>query len=575
MTRIESKPIDRIAVAPDSTIRDVLETISKAADFGAPIGIALVLADDKKLLGVVTDGDIRRAIVGNKSLDTSISEIMTANPVTVPAGMSGDEMIRRMREQVRTSGHIRDTKVEHLITVDQEGRAVEVFNSFDLLMRTDMRNWTVGVLGLGFVGLTLAVSLAEAGYAVHGIESNRRLADNLREAQPHFHEIGLAPLLKHQLAEERFTVNTEIPNGIDIYVVAVGTPVEADVPNLASVTQAARMIGKRLKRGDLVLVRSTVPVGTTRSTVGPVLEEESGLKCGDDFSLAFAPERTVEGNALKELRSLPQVVGGYDDRSLELSAQFFGRLSPNIVRLASIEAAEMVKLINNTFRDVSFAFANEFAMICDAWDLDAVKIIEAANRGYPRNEIPLPSPGVGGFCLTKDPLIYAHAGREKGYEPLMPVNGRIVNRKIVRNVTTKVLDFLVEKKGTAAGAKVFIVGFAFKGQPETSDLRHSTTLDLLPSLTREGCALCGYDPVVPAEDIEGQGVPVVALEDGFAAADCVLVMNNHRTYSSLDLFSLLPLTNKPALFFDGWHIFDRSDVEQVPGITYEGLSGAI
>jgi CBS domain-containing protein len=182
MTKIESKPIDSISVSPEASIRDALEVISRAADFGAPIGIALVLDDEGRLLGLVTDGDIRRAIVSEKPLDTPLSEVMTKSPVTVPAGISGDDMIRQMREKVRSSGHIRDTKVEHLVTVDEKGRAVDVFNSFDLLMRTDMRNWTVGVLGLGFVGLTLAVSLAETGYVVHGVDSNEDLVDSLKRA---------------------------------------------------------------------------------------------------------------------------------------------------------------------------------------------------------------------------------------------------------------------------------------------------------------------------------------------------------------------------------------------------------
>ena len=235
----------------------------------------------------------------------------------------------------------------------------------------------------------------------------------------------------------------------------------------------------------------------------------------------------------------------------------------------------MAKLINNAFRDLSFAFANEFALICDRWNLDSVKIIEAANSGYPRNPIPVPSPGVGGSCLTKDPLIFAWAGKSKDYDSLLPLNGRLVNQRMVDLVAHKVRRFFVDRELPTKGAKVFVLGFAFKGQPDTSDMRHSTTLDLLPALREAGFDLWGYDPVADRKGIEALGIKTASIEDGFRDAAAVLVMNNHRSYSDLDMFSLASSMQRPGLFFDGWHLFLRREVEQIEGITYEGLSGAL
>jgi UDP-N-acetyl-D-mannosaminuronic acid dehydrogenase len=324
----------------------------------------------------------------------------------------------------------------------------------------------------------------------------------------------------------------------------------------------------------LVILRSTVPVGTTRQVVLPILEQGSGLCCGEDFQLAFAPERTIEGNALKELRTLPQIVAGFDERSEEVATHFFGKIAPNIIRVNSLEAAEIAKLINNAFRDVSFAFANELAVICDQWNLDAVHVIEAANMGYPRNPIPLPSPGVGGLCLTKDPFIYAWAGREKGYDPILPIWGRRINTVMVNHVAHKVLNFFKRHSLSPVGRKVFIMGFAFKGNPETSDMRHSPTLDLLSLLQKADLRLFGHDPVVPAPMLKEFNVTPSGLKDGFYEADAVIVMTNHDSYKNLDLFGLLPGMRRPGLFFDGWHAFVRKDIEQIHGIEYEGLSGA-
>ena len=568
--------VDAISVPPDATILETLRVIDGASCRGAPVGIALVISEDGKLAGVVTDGDVRQAIVDGRSLDIPVSEIMTRNPITVPAGISPTEMIFQMSEKVRRSTHVRDSKVEYLIVASDDGQVVDVVDTYELFQRADITNWRVAVIGLGFVGLTLAVTLSDVGFRVHGVEVDSARAERIAEGKPHFHELGLDPLLNHQIAKDRFRVHTSIPSGIDIYIIAVGTPLDSeDVPQLESIREAAGAVAAQLKRGDLVMLRSTVPVGTTREIVLPILEKESGLQCGSDFYLSFAPERTIEGQALRELRTLPQVVGGFDRRSVDLTSQLFSKLSPNVVRVDSLEAAELAKLINNSFRDLSFAFANEFAIICGHWNLDAVKIIEAANVGYPRNPIPMPSPGVGGFCLTKDPVIYAWAGRAKGYEPRLPLHGRAINQKMIDVVANKVLNFFAENGGETRSKKVFVVGFAFKGQPDTSDMRHSTTLELLAKLDGGGFQFYGYDPVVPSDEVERTGVRWASLKDGFEGAAAVLVMNNHRSYADMDLFSLLTRMHRPGLFVDAWHLFIRREVEQIEGIVYEGLSGAL
>ncbi|HEX9659541.1 MAG TPA: CBS domain-containing protein, partial [Rhodothermales bacterium] len=298
--------IDAISVPPDATILDTLRVIDGASGRGAPVGIALVIGEDGKLAGVVTDGDVRQAIVDGRSLDIPVSEIMTRNPITVPAGISPTEMIFQMSEKVRRSTHIRDRKVDYLIVASDDGQVVDVVDTYELSQRADITNWSVAVVGLGFVGLTLAVTLSDVGFKVHGVEVDSARAERIAEGKPHFHELGLDPLLNHQIAKDRFRVHTSIPSGIDIYIIAVGTPLDAeDVPQLESIREAATAVAAQLKRGDLVMLRSTVPVGTTREIVLPILEKESGLQCGSDFYLSFAPERTIEGQALRELRTLP------------------------------------------------------------------------------------------------------------------------------------------------------------------------------------------------------------------------------------------------------------------------------
>lgn len=567
--------IKPITVSPETTIRETLKKITGVAAQNLPTGIALVLDDRNRLLGVATDGDFRRAWAKGVDVDSPIRTIMIQDPITVPQGFSESEMIGTVMSKVRESGRIRDVKVDKVITVDSEGRVEDIVNFFELWSNLDPKNRTVCVVGLGFVGLTVAVALSDAGYKVTGFDINEATVKLINEGTAPFHEKGLSSLLKFHVSKQGFRA-TQSLEGVkaDVYLISVGTPVgKGNQPNLELLNRSANDIGKVLKKKDLVILRSTVPVGTTRSQVIPLLEKVSGLKAGEDFFIAFAPERTVEGKALEELRSLPQVIGGINKKSVDVAANFFSSLSHTIVRVGSLESAEMVKLINNSFRDLSFAFANEFALLCDQWDLDSVRIIEAANEGYPRNQIPVPSPGVGGVCLRKDPYLYSASAREPVFESSLSQLGRRVNEHMPLHLFRKVQSFLEARKAPA-NAKVFLIGFAFKGEPETSDLRDSTTVDLLRIIqAKTAWKVHGFDPVINKSELENLGVAGVSLREGFKDADCVAILNNHRSYRDMDILGLADTMKKPGLILDTWHLFPREEIERVEGVMHGGLSG--
>ncbi|MFC1612669.1 nucleotide sugar dehydrogenase, partial [Patescibacteria group bacterium] len=274
------------------------------------------------------------------------------------------------------------------------------------------------VIGMGYVGLTLALTFSDLGFKVIGVEKREKVINSLTQGRAHFFEAGLNQILKRELGKSfKFLTNLE-ESLSDIYIVAVGTPADfGRKPDFSGLKEVSQQIGKVLKKDDLIILRSTVSPGTTRSFVIPLLEQESGLRAGTDFYVSFAPERTIEGDALNELKTLPQVIGGINSKSALYTADFFNKITLQTILVNSLEAAEMVKLANNLCRDVNFGFANELALICDKFNLDANEVIEAANSGYPRNKIASPSPGVGGYCLTKDPYILADAVEKKGYSP--------------------------------------------------------------------------------------------------------------------------------------------------------------
>jgi len=431
---------------------------------------------------------------------------------------------------------------------------------------------SVCILGLGYVGLTLSSVLADVGYKVTGVDRQKHLIEGLLNAKPHFHEKGLDELLQSLAKRQNAPAYlTELSGSCaTVYIVTVGTPIlrPSLQPNLDYVRSATAEVGKILRKGDLVILRSTVPVGTTRNVALPMLEEASGLKAGVDFDLAFCPERTVEGKALRELHELPQIVGGLTETATERASRLFRRSTHTIIDVGALESAEMLKIMDNTFRDVMFSYANQMALLCESLGLDMVPLVRAANLGYNRNNIPVPSPGVGGACLSKDPYILASVCRQAGVDESLFLLGRKINETMPVHTVDRVEAELLRNGKPIKGAEVFVLGFSFKGKPETSDIRDSPTLDLIKVLQERGAIIRGHDPLVPVNEIKALGVTPRGIEEGFHGADAAIIMINHTAYEEMDIFIYLETMNKPAVLMDGWHLFSSDNFVKVPGVTY-------
>ena len=565
--------LENISIGPKDTIKVALQRLaaSKPSETNLPQGIVFIVDNKGVMLGIATDGDIRRALSKGVSLESPILKIMNKNPFVIEGIKSNTEILALVAEKNRKE-QWRDNRLSKIIVVDKNRKVLDLISFYDLWQRSDTRFKQIGVVGLGYVGLTLALTLADLGFQVRGFDINKKVRAALAAGKPTFFEDGIKQILKDNL-NKTFKVadNFAGNDNCDIYFIAVGTPLNNQKePDMSYMDNAASRIGKVLKGGDIVILRSTVPVGTTRNFVIPLLEKNSGLKAGKDFFVAFAPERTIEGKALKELRTLPQVIGGFDKSSTDLAAAAFNHMTHSVVLVDSLEEAEVVKLINNTYRDVSFAFANELSLTCNQLGVDTHRVIEAANRGYERSQVPLPSPGVGGACLEKDPFILLHSTKNKNASLVR--HARVVSDKMVDFVADTTINFLKEKKSGIKNPKVLVLGFAFKGRPVTSDMRGSTTIPFVKKLQQYTKNVHGFDPAVTRADINGLGVKYVSdLQKGFAGADAVVVMNNHPAFEELNIRGLLAGTNKPCFIFDTWGLHDRSEVEKVRHAHYKRL----
>jgi UDP-N-acetyl-D-mannosaminuronic acid dehydrogenase len=425
----------------------------------------------------------------------------------------------------------------------------------------------IAVVGLGYVGLTLSVALARRGLTVIGCDQEPRVVAALAAGRSHLYEPGVEEALREHLGSRLHVVSTLPREPVDAVVICVSTPIDpvSHAPRLEHLRDAARAVAEACPPSTLVVVRSTVPIGATRTVVLPELVQRWGRA-----HLAFCPERTIQGQALRELAELPQVVGGLDEGSRAAAEALFQRLTPRTVTVSSLEAAEMVKLINNCHTDLIYSYGNEVALLAERMRLDPLELIRAANLDYPRPD--LAKPGfVGGGCLSKDPYILLESARAVGHQPWLIGESRALNEHLPRHVARRFLELLHETRGEVTNARVLLLGFAYKGWPPTDDMRGAPALPMLEALNGAGVALRGHDFLVAPEVLEGLGVGVTGVAEGFAGADGVLVITNHPEYAKLDLPPLLGSLRKPALVYDCWRILDEETVCAEPRVRYAGI----
>jgi UDP-N-acetyl-D-mannosaminuronic acid dehydrogenase len=434
------------------------------------------------------------------------------------------------------------------------------------------RDRNICILGLGYVGLTLAVVMAEVGFRVYGVEIREDIVPKLAKGEPHFHEPGLAGRLMTLLKSGRLLVSQHIPKSLDasVYVITVGTPLDAARNvRVDMIGNVVLEIAQHLKTGDMVVMRSTVEIGTTRNLVKPVLDAT-----GCQYDLVFCPERTLEGQALRELRELPQIVGGHDQNARIRAAQVFQFLTPTVVQVSSLETGELIKLVDNAQRDVFFGLSNEVARIGDAIGVSVVEVIRAGRIGYTRSYLPMPGP-VGGPCLEKDSIILASGLKHYGISPEIILAARRTNERQPDEIIPELKRFCCETAGFPEAPAITLAGFAFKGRPETDDLRGTMAKPILAAL-RAAFPLSrfrGFDVVVGADKLHDlfQVEPVATIDDAFSGSHLVVIANNHPCFEQMPLPLLAERMARPAVIFDFWNNFASTNMELPEGITYTGL----
>lgn len=415
------------------------------------------------------------------------------------------------------------------------------------------------VIGLGYVGLTLGVALAKAGYQVIGIEKNQEIVDLTNDGTPHFAEAGLSTQLTQVIESQNFSAASDLENHelCGTYIITVGTPLNQNgIARLDMIEAATRQVADAMPDGALIILRSTVKIGTTRKVVSPILSTS-----GKKFDIAMCPERTLEGNAMKELHELPQIVGADNEHTRLRAASIFRKLTSSVIEVHRPEAAEAIKLIDNTYRDVQFAFANEVARLCDAFNLNALEIISAGKLGYSRTNVPLPGP-VGGPCLEKDPHILLESAQTRDIDLEITRASRLVNERLPSE-TAKAIQKELLNRGLDGSFQITILGMAFKGIPETDDLRGSMSVKILNELRSlfPKANFTIFDPAIDVKKLKVQFPNDLAFDNIFDAvreSTLVIIANNHPQFSSISPSAILQLMKTNGIIFDYWNHHSNS-----------------
>jgi UDP-N-acetyl-D-glucosamine dehydrogenase len=401
-----------------------------------------------------------------------------------------------------------------------------------LIEKIKNRNIRIAVLGIGYVGLPLAVVFAEAGFNVTGVDPDKRKVNSLVKGVSYIPDISterLAPLVKsgHLKATTDFSVLKEM----DAVSICVPTPLrKTGDPDMSFILSATEQLAKHMHKGMVVVLESTTYPGTTREILLPMLGEANGLTVGEDWFLAFSPERVDPGREDFTTLNTPKVVGGITPACTEVTEAWYSGAIQHIHTVSSAEAAEMAKLLENTFRMVNIGMVNELAIMCERMDVDVWEVIDAAATkpfGFMKFTA---GPGLGGHCIPIDPLYLSWKMKAYQYTARFIELASEINTNMPRYVVTRILEALNERGQTLKGARCLVLGVAYK--PDIDDIRESPALDVIGLLQKKGATVEYHDPYIPSlkthEDAEMRSVPDVMA--AVKAADVVVAVTNHKIY---------------------------------------------
>ncbi len=403
----------------------------------------------------------------------------------------------------------------------------------DLLYKIENRTAIIGVVGLGYVGLPLAVEIAKAGYKVIGFEVKDNIVNKVNTGENYIGDVRDSDL-KEVVSSGNLTAVSDFSliKYIDCIIICVPTPLDINKqPDMSYIRSAVNDVARNLRKGTLVVLESTTYPGTTQELLKPVLEKESGLICEQDFFLAFSPERVDPGNPVYKTKNTPKVVGGIGKGSTETASALYGRvLESEVFEVSSPAVAEMEKLLENTYRNINIALINEMAIICEQMKINIWEVIEAAKTKPYGFQAFYPGPGIGGHCIPLDPFYLTWKAREYDYHTrLIELSGEI-NQYMPQYVVERVYRIMNRFKKPLNGSKILILGVAYK--QDVGDYRESPALKVIELLEEQGVMIDYHDPYVPSFINKGKEyINRELTKETLNNSDLIIITAQHNIYN--------------------------------------------
>ena len=422
-------------------------------------------------------------------------------------------------------------------------------------------NKKIAVVGMGYIGLPLAIAFSEKNFNVIGFDINQSKIEKYLNGQDPTNEVGDERIKNSKNIE--FTSNETKLKEAKFIIVAVPTPVlENKMPDLRPLEGASTIIGRNLSKGAIVVYESTVYPGATEEVCLPILEKESGLKCGVDFKIGYSPERINPADKENTLTKIMKITSGMDKESSDIIAEVYGKvITAGIHRASSIKVAEAAKVIENSQRDINIAFVNELSLIFDRIGIDTLEVLEAAGTKW--NFLPYRPGLVGGHCIGVDPYYLANKASELGYHAQVILAGRRINDNMAKFVAEKTIKKLINDNIRVKGADILVMGLTFK--ENCPDLRNSKVNDIIKELKEYGANVHVIDPMAPKEEaLEEYGI-ILEDESCIKNMDAVVVAVGHKEYRDMKPADLRkyfnPVYAKPLLI-DVKSIFNKAEAEK-------------
>jgi UDP-N-acetyl-D-glucosamine dehydrogenase len=398
-----------------------------------------------------------------------------------------------------------------------------------------------GVIGLGYVGLPLGLTFSEAGFNVTGIDIDTKRIEAILAGRSYITDVDEKDI-QQAIRNKRFRVTRDLSEIRNLQAVSICVPTplrKTKDPDMSYVIAAADAIAKELRPGQLIILESTTYPGTTEELILPALETR-GLKVGQDFFLAYSPERVDPGNPNFATKDIPKVIGGVTPRCAELAAMLYGSAMKHIVPVSSTRVAEMVKLLENTFRSVNIALVNEIALMCSHMKIDVWEVIKGASS-KPFGFMPFyPGPGLGGHCIPIDPLYLEWKSKIDGFESRFIGLADKVNSGMPKFVVTRAMELLNEHNKAMRGSRVHILGVTYK--KDISDSRESPAIEVIKLLSALGAVVTYTDPFVPSLQVEGQKMASMPLSrEALASSDMAIIITNHTSFDYVEIVRNAPL----------------------------------